>query len=105
MMDIYKENRQKNLLIYFIVGLILLFVLRDIVGVAINKYFFLFYCTIFMMLGKHESIIYMLCFMMPLFNGLPGTYILLVALIVVIYKKRHYKKMLSYILLCLLFWN
>lgn len=92
MMDIYKENRQKNLLIHFIVGLILLFVLRDIVGVAINKYFFLFYCTIFMMLGKHESIIYMLCFMMPLFNGLPGTYILLVALIVVIYKKKTLQK-------------
>lgn len=96
MMDIYKENRQKNLLIHFIVGLILLFVLRDIVGVAINKYF-LFYCTIFMMLGKHESIIYMLCFMMPLFNGLPGTYILLVALIVVIYKKDTTKNAFIYI--------
>lgn len=42
MMDIYNENRQKKLLVQFIVGLLFLFVIRDIVGIAINKYLFLF---------------------------------------------------------------
>lgn len=100
MMDIYNENRQKKLLVQFIVGLLFLFVIRDIVGIAINKYLFLFYCIPFMVLGKYESIIYMICFMMPLFNGLPGTYILLIALTIMIIKKRTLQRNVLIYIIC-----
>lgn len=76
----------------FIAGLFILFVARDILGLGINKYIFLMYCSFFLVKAKYIEILYILCFLIPLYNGLPGTYILLVALICIFCKNPHQPK-------------
>lgn len=93
--DISAKNenfRGKGLLITFAMGLILMLAIRDIGELSLNKYFFFIYTTVFMCVAKRETLIYMLCFMYPLLWGLPGTYILLVAVILYFMKTRTFQK-------------
>ncbi len=65
----------------------MLLAIRDIGGLYLNKYIYLVYCSVFMVFASYEAILYMICFLMPLLNGLPGTYIMLVALFFIFIKK------------------
>lgn len=93
------EGRDTIKLKLFVIGISLLLIIRDIGAISLNKYIYLVYCSIFMVLVGYETIIYMICFLMPLFNGLPGTYILLVALMLMFFKKRCISKIVIILIL------
>ena len=84
--DFEKSNSHSFILISFILGLILLLAFRDINGIKINNYVYLIYIVIFMFLAKYKTLVYMVIFMFPLFWGLPGTYIILAAIILSLIK-------------------
>ena len=71
----------------FAVGLICLLVLRDIVGININKFIYLAYIMVFLALAKGSDFIDMLCFLFPLLWGLPGTYVVLGAVVLYVIKR------------------
>lgn len=81
-------NSQDGLLIAFIVGLTLLLVVRDIMAVSISKYIFLAYVALFLAVAKYETMVNMLCFVFPLVCGLPGTYIMPIALVLLVIKRK-----------------
>lgn len=80
-------KKGRNLLILMAVGLSVLLVLRDILDFSISKYIFLAYSVAFMAVACYEVTVYMLCFMLPLVCGLPGTYIMPCALVLLVFKK------------------
>lgn len=102
-MVVIVSKKERKILFTFIIGLVCMLVARDIYGIMLNKFMFLGFCTAFFWLGKYETIIYMLCFMIPLFNGLPGTYILAVAIVFLIIKRAQFpRKVLVSVLLFIL---
>lgn len=72
-----KGYRYLNLLI---AGLIISLLLRDIVGISVNKYLITGFCVVLMMAMDYENLISALAFCIPLFCGLPGKYILVFAI-------------------------
>ena len=74
-----KDNikKKKWIMPLFIIGLSILLSLRDIGGVDINKFIYLIYIVLFLALSNYEETIYVICFSLPLLNGLPATYIML----------------------------
>lgn len=81
-------NGQDALLILFAVGLTLLLVVRDIMAINLSKFIFLAYIVLFLVIAKYETMICMLCFVFPLVCGLPGTYLMPVALVLLLIKKK-----------------
>jgi len=82
-------NKRDRYLIYlYLLGLAALLVLRDIFGVGINKFIILFYFILLALPSSYEALITMLCFTFPLICGLPGTYMMLSALIFLVVKRR-----------------
>lgn len=85
---LYKE---KNSNISIIIAALLIFVLllmRDTYSIAINKYIFLFVvglCTVCM---KINNLIYLFCFLFPLYVGLPGNYLTLLLIIRLVFSVR-----------------
>lgn len=80
-------KKEQTLLTAMVLGLSLLLVLRDIAGVGMSKFILLGYIVAFMAWVQYETLVYMLCFTMPLVCGLPGTYIMPCALVLLIMKK------------------
>lgn len=72
----------------FAVLLSLLLVARDIAGIGINKYLFLALSAVFMFIADYAELSCMICFTVPLMGGLPGTYIRLLALLLLIGKRK-----------------
>ena len=70
------KNIQNFILVFYLITLSLMLVIRDIVGVDINKFIFAVVCIGFSFLLKKENLICSFCFLLPLLNGLPGNYIL-----------------------------
>lgn len=81
-------NGQDALLILFAIGLTLLLVVRDIMAINLSKFIFLAYIVLFLVIAKYETMICMLCFVFPLVCGLPGTYLMPVALVLLLIKKK-----------------
>lgn len=96
-----ENSRGNGLLFAFVIGLTLMLALRDIGGISFNKYLFFVYATVFMCIANFETLIYMLCFMFPLLWGLPGTYILLAAVILYYVKTLTFQK--EAIIFCMFF--
>ena len=82
------ENRKIEgyKLFAFVVIFAILLAVRDIMFVSVSKYIFVVLALLFFVLSKEETVIYMLCFIFPLVCGLPGNFILPIALLVVILK-------------------
>jgi len=92
-MKIFTQNKKRIdfetcIFALLIASLIALLALRDIFALNINKYIFLgvfIICASFLSLDR---LILSFCFMIPLFNGLPGNYIMLSWLILYVVRKR-----------------
>lgn len=83
------KNNEKTGLGVYIVLLTGLLLLRDVVGVGVNKYVFLILAAVFMLQGSITTIIYMLIYTMPLFCGLPAAHIRLAAIAILLIKKKN----------------
>ena len=82
-------NTESNgIVALFVIIIALMLSVRDIGGLSINKYIFLGICIVFMTISSFQNLCYMICFLIPLFNGLPGTYIRLAAIILIIAKSK-----------------
>jgi hypothetical protein len=83
-----EERNKKNqiVLMLFIIGIIMLMLMRDIVQIPLNKYIFVIYSASLMCLADYQTLVYMLSFLFPLVWGLPGTYIMLCATILLLMK-------------------
>ena len=81
------KQQERILLIAMAVGLSAMLVLRDALGFGLSKYIYFIYAVFFMVIAKYDTMVYMICFMLPLVCGLPGTYIMPVALVLLILKK------------------
>ena len=64
----------------------LMLVARDIVGISISKWLFVFVAGGLMFVGDLRAVVYMTAFSIPLLCGIPGTYILLIACVFLIFK-------------------
>ena len=70
------------------IGLSLLLIVRDVFGIELSKYIYLAYVVFFLFIAKYETMVYMVCFTLPLVCGLPATYIMLCALALLMIKKK-----------------
>jgi len=80
-------RKERMLLIAMTVGVSTLLILRDILGIGLSKFIFLGFIVGAMAMAQYKSLVYMICFIMPLVCGLPGTYIMPCALVLLILKK------------------
>lgn len=77
----------KYLLWGMVAGLSLMLILRDVSGMSINKFIYFGFTVALMAIASYQTMVYMICFMLPLVCGLPGTYIMPCALVLLIMKK------------------
>ena len=75
-----KKQPNKTMLVVFIAGLTALLCIRDILFISLSKWILVALLS-FAVGVPYETLIYMLCFMFPLFCGIPRKYILLMFLI------------------------
>ena len=87
MKDICKKAIDEKVLRAFMWGLALMLILRDVAVVGISKWVYMAYAVLLMMYVGYETLIYMICFMLPLVCGLPGTYIMPFALVLLMLKR------------------
>lgn len=83
-----EKNKEEIYLKAYIFITSALLIVRDVVGIGLNKYIFLLIASGFMAIGSIESMIYMLVFSFPLFCGLPAAHIRLVAIVLYLVKKK-----------------
>lgn len=95
--------KQKNNLIFllFVIGLSALLCVRDLMFISYNKWILVVYGCVFAVISPVEEILYMICFMLPLACGIPGTYLFLVFWGVLVIKEKRISPML---LLLLIYW-
>lgn len=82
-------RKERILLAVMAVGLSLLLILRDVFGVEISKFIYLGYTVAFLAIAQYRTMVYMICFILPLVCGLPGTYIMPCALALLFIKRGH----------------
>ena len=78
---------KESLIYLFIVLVCSMIIIRDVMHISINKYIFLLVYFIFFVIFDSKHFISALSFTLPFLNGLPGNWILLIAIIVLISKK------------------
>ena len=83
-----EKQPNKTMLVVFIAGLTALLCIRHILFISLSKWILVAFCCLFAVGVPYETLIYMLCFMFPLFCGIPRKYILLMFLILLLAKKR-----------------
>lgn len=59
---------------------------RDLIGIGINKYFFLGVTAVAFLALPYAEIVYLLCFLFPISCGIPGTYIYALAVAAILFK-------------------
>ena len=78
----------------YIIGAIVFFVLlllRDAYSVEVNKYVFLAIVCVCAVLLRTKDIIYLFCFLFPLYVGLPGNYMTIVLIIRLLFEINRFK--------------
>lgn len=98
------QDESIKLVVIYNVLLSLVVFSRDIVGFTVPKYVIIAVCVFFMAFASHKQLVYMVVFTIPFLCGLPGTYIMLIALILYAIKRKKFKSwiVLVYIVLVLL---
>ena len=93
-----------KLLTFYILSLSILILIRDIGGVGIPKTVFIGLCFLCMSIANKENLIYMIVFTIPFLCGLPGTYIMLFALLMFLFKSRRVNRsaFFLFVMLCVL---
>lgn len=81
------KQQERILLTILTVGLSLLLIIRDVFGVELSKFIYFAYTVVLFAIAKYRTMVYMLCFILPLVCGLPGTYIMPCALVLLFVKK------------------
>ncbi len=76
----------KSKVIIYIIIVSSMILLRDIFDVSLSKYLFVAICGIFFLAAKTQDLICMIMFTVPLLCGLPGNYIMPIALICYLFK-------------------
>lgn len=84
-----KQN--KYLLYLMAAGLSILLILRDINGISVNKFIYFGYAVAFMAVANYQTLVQMICFILPLVCGLPGTYIMPCAFLLLLIKRGDFK--------------
>lgn len=82
------KDYHENYLYVLIFGLSIFLFARDVMLISINKYFLLLFVLMYMFVSNRTYMIYGLVFLFPLLNGLPNTYILLGAIVILIFKEK-----------------
>ena len=95
-----KQNR--TLLYLMMIGLSILLVMRDVYGVPLSKFIYFGFIAAFMAVANYQVLVQMICFILPLLCGLPGTYIMPVALVWLVTKRKTFKTIQSVPLLIFL---
>lgn len=90
---------QEKVVLAYIVMLSLMILLRDIVGISLNKYIFVMVCAGFFVLSNKRNMVYMLMFTFPLLCGLPGNYIMPIAILFYFLKSKSINR--NQIFLCI----
>lgn len=105
---IFNRNISLNTIfsIFACISTILLIMLRDITGAAVNRYIFVAIALVSSVFMDIENCIAYMFFLMPLFNGLPGNYMRVVLLAAILIKRKSPKvqkiAFLSCMALCIL---
>ena len=86
------RSTTKSRYLWIIPIITILLVLRDIGNFAVNKYIFVGICAIFFYISSLNELVISLSFIAPLLYGLPGNYIMPLALIIYLIKKRRISK-------------
>lgn len=100
-MNIHMRQKSNLRISLFITGLSVLLCIRDLMFVSYSKWILVAFGCIFAMLSPVEEIIYMICFMLPLACGIPGTYLFLVFWCVLAIKEQKIKPVF---LLIIIYW-
>ena len=85
---VIKKRIKKIPLLFLAMGLIVLIFLRDILGIAISKIIFIVFTLGCLAVADYGTLVEMVFFLIPLFSGLPGTYIRIGLFIFLIWKRR-----------------
>lgn len=91
--EVTMTKTDKYLLWGMVVGLSLMLILRDVSGIYINKFIYFGFAVALMAIANYQTMVYMICFILPLVCGLPGTYIMPCALALLIIKRGKIKLM------------
>lgn len=83
-----RSAKEDVILQVYIILISLMLIIRDIAGVGINKYIFVFIAAVCMALVPRKYMAYMLTFSFPLFCGLPAAHIRLAAILIYIMKRK-----------------
>lgn len=84
------KKEELKLKLFILITSLLLFT-RDVGRIEINKYIFVGYITLFLLISNISSMCAMIAFIFPLLYGLPGNYIMPLALLLYLLKKRRLK--------------
>lgn len=79
---------QRKSVAAYVVLLSVMILLRDIAGISLSKYILVAFCAVFFFLSSKSDMIYMLMFTFPLLCGLPGNYIMPIAMILYFVKTK-----------------
>lgn len=78
-----KENIYLNICM---ISIVILIIIRDLVGLNINKMLYIGIVAIFSILLSSKNIVRLVCFLIPFLNGLPGNWMLLVIIFIISFK-------------------
>ncbi|HAZ19637.1 MAG TPA: hypothetical protein DCY75_05625, partial [Clostridiales bacterium] len=84
------QHKRKNWIVLFLscFALLGLLVVRDLLDYSIHKFVFVALCTFVFIILPLEDMVAFLCMLFPLSCGLPGTYIYLIAYVILVIKRR-----------------
>ena len=86
-------NKDRYLLYALIAGLSILLILRDANNISINKFIYFGYAVALMAVANYQTLVHMICFILPLVCGLPGTYVMPCAFVLLMFKRGSVKLM------------
>lgn len=84
-------KKDRYLLYALIAGLSILLILRDVNNISINKFIYFGYAVALMAVANYQTLVHMICFILPLVCGLPGTYIMPCAFMLLVVKRGRIK--------------
>ncbi len=88
-MCILDNSKKQNKIVLLMIMLFTVVIgIRDLGGIEINKYIFVALAIVFFPMLNVEWLVSSLCFFFPLFNGLPGNYMIFIWITVYILKTR-----------------
>lgn len=86
-LEISKNQLSKQLSFVLMLGFIGLFLLRDVSGVSVNKFIFVAIAAVVFFIQDKDHMYQWIALMLPYINGLPGTYIMCVAIVLFCFKQ------------------